>query len=37
MWDLLATYDVSTPSGAGGNAGAEFDGTYFYSTRLAAN
>jgi hypothetical protein len=29
-WDLLFAYDVDTPTGGIGIAGAEFDGTYFY-------
>jgi hypothetical protein len=37
MWDLQFGFDVTAASGAAGNAGAEFDGTYFYSTRWAAN
>ena len=36
-WDLLFSYNVETASGAVGNAGAEWDGTYFYSTRWASN
>ena len=37
MWDLLFSFDVTAASGAAGNAGAEFDGTYFYTTRWASN
>jgi hypothetical protein len=37
IWDLLMSFDVTTLSGAAGNAGAEWDGTYFYSTRWASN
>ena len=36
-WDLRCSFDVEAASGAAGNAGAEFDGTYFYSTRWASN
>jgi hypothetical protein len=36
-WDLLFDFDVTAASGAAGNAGAEYDGTYFYSTRWASN
>lgn len=36
-WDMLFTFDVVTESGGPGNAGAEFDGTNFYSTRWASN
>ena len=37
MWDLLLSFDLFVASGANGNAGAEFDGTYFYTTRWASN
>ena len=37
MWDLLLGFDVTALSGAAGNAGAEWDGTYLYSTRWASN
>ncbi len=37
IWDMQYVFDVSTPSGGLGNAGCEFDGTYFYSTRWASN
>ena len=37
MWDILFSFSATTSSGAAGNAGAEFDGTYFYSTRWASN
>jgi len=37
MWDLQFSFDVTLSSGAAGNAGAEFNGTYYYSTRWAAN
>ena len=37
MWDLQFSFDVTAASGAAGNAGAEFDGTYFYTTRWASN
>lgn len=36
-WDVQFWFDCAAASGAGGNAGTEFDGTYFYSTRWAAN
>ena len=36
-WDLLFSYDLEAATGALGNAGAEWDGTHFYSTRWAAN
>src|SRR5512147_1478236 len=36
-WDLLFSFNLEAASGANGNAGAEFDGTYFYSTRWASN
>jgi hypothetical protein len=38
-WDQLFEYDIGATgeTGANGNAGAEFDGTYLYSTRWAAN
>jgi len=37
IWDVQLTFDCEAASGALGNAGAEFDGTYFYSTRWASN
>jgi DNA-binding beta-propeller fold protein YncE len=37
IWDLQFSFDVQIASGALGNAGAEFDGTYYYSTRWASN
>jgi len=37
MWDLQFNFDVTAASGAAGNAGCEFDGTYFYTTRWASN
>ena len=37
MWDLEFSFDLNVASGAAGNAGAEFDGTYFYTTRWATN
>ena len=37
MWDLQFSFDVEAATGAPGNAGSEFDGTYFYSTRWASN
>jgi hypothetical protein len=36
-WDVLFNYDVVAASGAAGNAGAEFDGEYFYTTRWASD
>ena len=36
-WDLQFSFDVQLASGALGNAGAEFDGTYYYTTRWASN
>ena len=35
MWDLLFSYDVDTPSGLTGLAGAEFGNGYFYVTKWA--
>ncbi|GMV00334.1 MAG: hypothetical protein AMXMBFR51_30660 [Ignavibacteriota bacterium] len=37
IWDLLLGFDVTALSGAAGNAGAEWDGTYLYSTRWGSN
>ena len=37
LWDLLLEFDAAALSGAAGNAGAEWDGTSFYSTRWASN
>ena len=37
IWDMQFAFDASGASGALGNTGAEFDGTYFYSTRWASN
>ena len=38
-WTLLGVFDIGATgqTGANGNAGAEFDGTYLYSTRYASN
>jgi subtilisin family serine protease len=36
-WDLQYSYNPEVVTGEPGNAGAEFDGTYFYSTRWASN
>ncbi len=36
-WDLLFTFDTATITGAPGNTGAEYDGTYYYSARWASN
>lgn len=35
--DLQFFFDLEAATGAPGNVGAEFDGTYFYSTRWASN
>ncbi len=37
MWDLMFSFNVTNATGASGNAGAEFDGTYLYTTRWASN
>ncbi len=37
IWDIQASFDLMAASGANGNAGVEFDGTYFYVTRWASN
>ena len=37
IWDVLQSFDIVALSGAAGNAGAEWDGTSFYSTRWASN
>ncbi|MBL7105295.1 MAG: carboxypeptidase regulatory-like domain-containing protein, partial [Bacteroidales bacterium] len=36
-WDLQFSFDVELATGALGNAGAECDGQYYYTTRWAAN
>ncbi len=36
-WDLQLSFNLEVASGALGNAGAEFDGTYFYTTRWASS
>jgi hypothetical protein len=36
-FDLQFSFDASAASGAAGNAGSEFDGTYYYTTRWASN
>jgi len=36
-WDLQFSFDVLDASGGPENTGAEFDGTYFYSTRWNSN
>jgi hypothetical protein len=36
-WDLQVNINLETVTGALGNAGSEFDGTYFYTTRWATN
>jgi hypothetical protein len=35
-WDLQFSFNLEIASGALGNAGAEFDGTYYYTTRWAS-
>jgi hypothetical protein len=37
IWDVQFSFDVLAASGANGNAGAEFDGTFYYTARWAAN
>jgi hypothetical protein len=37
IWDIQLDFDVEAASGALGNAGAEWDGNYLYSTRWASN
>jgi hypothetical protein len=37
MWDVLLQFDATVLNGSTGNAGAEWNGTYFYSTRWASN
>ncbi len=37
MWDVQFDFDVTSASGAAGNAGSEWDGSYFYTTRWASN
>jgi hypothetical protein len=36
-WELFFTFDVTSANGGSGNYGAEFDGTYFYTTRWSSN
>jgi len=36
-WDVQFWFDCAAASGQTGNAGSEFDGTYFYSTRWGGN
>ncbi|MFZ0390032.1 MAG: hypothetical protein WAN36_06195, partial [Calditrichia bacterium] len=36
-FDLQSSFDLQVASGDLGNAGAEFDGTYYYTTRWASN
>ena len=36
-WTLQFSFDATLATGASGNAGSEFDGTYFYTTRWASN
>ncbi|MEZ5082626.1 MAG: carboxypeptidase regulatory-like domain-containing protein [Bacteroidales bacterium] len=36
-WDLQFSFDVEAATGALGNAGAECDGQYYYTTRWASN
>lgn len=37
LFDLQFEFDVEAASGLAGNAGSEFDGTFFYTTRWASN
>jgi hypothetical protein len=37
MWDIQFSFDLEAATGALGNAGAEFDDMYYYSTRWASN
>lgn len=37
MWDVLLQFDATALNGSTGNAGAEWSGTYFYSTRWQSN
>ncbi len=37
IWDVLLQFDAVALTGLAGNAGCEWDGTYFYSTRWASN
>jgi hypothetical protein len=37
LWDLQFSFNLEVASGALGNAGAEFDGTYYYTARWASN
>jgi hypothetical protein len=37
IWDLQFSFDVQIASGDLGNAGSEFDGSYYYSTRWASD
>ena len=37
IWDIQNIVDVGGQSGANGNAGVEFDGTYYYSARWGSN
>jgi len=36
-WTLQFSFDATAASGASGNTGSEFDGTYFYTTRWQSN
>jgi hypothetical protein len=36
-FDMQFSFDLAIASGANGNAGAEFDGTYYYTTRWQSN
>ena len=36
-WTIQFSFDATLATGASGNAGCEFDGTYFYTTRWASN
>ncbi|MCB0299749.1 MAG: choice-of-anchor D domain-containing protein, partial [Calditrichaeota bacterium] len=37
VWDLQFSHDIEAVSGGPGNAGVEFDGQYYYTTRWASN
>ena len=37
IWDVLLQFDATSLNGSTGNAGAEWNGTYFYSTRWQSN
>ncbi len=37
IWDLQLSFNLEIASGGPGNAGSEYDGTYYYTTRWASN